>query len=82
MDSPKACNKVAWHVLTQRKSAGGLGLVNPERKAQILHARWVIKALSPSEFPWKPYLMHKIEQAQAVSNGQKNAAYLLSTKPD
>lgn len=47
LDVVQPCHKVAWSHLIQPKRLGGLGLVDPATKAQVLHGQWVVKALSP-----------------------------------
>lgn len=72
---------MAWALLTQKRPEGGLGLVDPVRKSQVLHGKWIIKALSPSTFPWENFALAKLETVAAVTDGPTNIAQVLRKKP-
>lgn len=46
--------KVSWQKVTEAKAVGGLGLVDPMRKARVFQGLWVLKTLLPGNEPWKP----------------------------
>lgn len=81
VDSQKSHCKVAWSVVVQQKRDGGLGLVDPVRKAQILHGQRVIKAFLPGRFPWKNFVLTKLEATAAVTGGMKGPHMVLSRSP-
>lgn len=55
--------------------------MDPGRKAHILHGQWVLKALSPGTFPWKNYVLLKLDSVFSVQNGTTNRFMTLSRKP-
>lgn len=81
VDNQKSHSKVAWSVLVHKKLDGGLGLVDPVRKVQILHGPWLIKALSPGSFPWKNFVLDKLEATAAVTGGIQGPYMALSRNP-
>lgn len=81
LDNPNSCKKIAWGHLIQPKADGGLGLVDPRSKASILHGQWLLKALTPTQYPWKGYIRGRVLDCQAVSHGGKSSTHLLATRP-
>lgn len=81
VDNPKSYSKVAWNVITQKKVDGGLGLVDPFRKTQILHGQWILKAFSPGVFLWRNYMLYKLDAISAVPNGTASRFMALPRRP-
>lgn len=81
MDKAEGCHKVAWSHLILPKTQGGLGLVDPQLKAVALQGQWILKAVSPSAFPWKGYILGRLQGLRAVKHGGTSVAHLLAAKP-
>lgn len=82
LDAEQPCHKVAWSHLIQHKRLGGHGLVDPVKKAQVLQGQWVVKALSPSDYPRRGYILKRLKSVRAVKDGPKSVAHLFSNKPN
>lgn len=47
----------------------------------MLHGQWVLKAFSPGTFPWKNFVLVKLDSVKAVQNGDANRYMALARKP-
>jgi hypothetical protein len=50
--------KVAWNVLIQPKSNGGLGLIDPLMQSRALLTKFVIRGLLPRSESWKELFLN------------------------
>lgn len=50
-------------------------------KAKVLHGQWVLKAISPSDFPWKLFVMDRISQTQSGRGSGQGPGNLFDYKP-
>lgn len=69
-------NKVTWEHLVLPVSQGGAGLVDPFVKAVALHGQWIVKAISPTPYPWKNYILHKLYRTQTWTDGQAGLCWI------
>lgn len=81
VDETTTARKVSWAHLTQPKKDGGLGLVDPVVKAKVLHGQWLLKAISPSNYPWKPFVQDRLAKISKEQNGAGQISHMLTLKP-
>ena len=52
--------KVAWSILTTQFSDGGLGLVDPDSQCKALLAKFVVRAMLPTQGLWSKLCLNQL----------------------
>lgn len=61
--------RVAWTKVIQGQENGGVGLTDPQIRTRCLHVQWLLKAMGPGAYPWKNFMLFRMQQCGPSPRG-------------